>query len=369
MEFSSQDRHYMALALRLGARMLGQTAPNPAVGCVLVKDGVILARGVTQKGGRPHAETQALEVAGAAAKGCTAYVSLEPCAHKGKTGPCAQALIDAGVARVVMPMEDPDPRVSGKGISMLRTAGITVETGLLADEARAVHEGFLKRVELGRPLFTLKLAATLDGRIATSTGESRWITGETARNYVHGLRYHHDAVMVGIGTVLADDPELTCRLPGLEEASPVRIIVDRQLHISPSAQLVKSAAKIPTWILTHEKNDAAITETLKKAGVKLVPVPAREDGMLDLRIAARKLGELGLTRVLVEGGAHLAAALLREDLIDRLKWFTAPALMGGDGRGCVHTLGLEHLSQMMRFRAISSRKLGEDRLESFTRAG
>lgn len=363
------DKQFMDIALRLGARMLGQVAPNPAVGCVIVKDDVILGCGVTQPGGRPHAETEALKEAGDAARGATAYVTLEPCSHHGKTPPCTEALISAGITRVVIAQEDPDPRVNGKGIALLKAAGMAVTLGLCEDEAAFIQEGFLKRVKHGRPMMTLKLATTLDGRIALASGESKWITGETARAAVHRLRASHDAVMVGIGTVLADNPELNCRLPGIEHNRNVRVVVDRQLAIKLDSKLVTGAEKEPTWIITREKSDAGKAKDLEKRGVKIIPVPSDDVGYIDLRVAARKLGEEGLTRVLVEGGAYLAAAMLKEDLIDRLEWFTAPRLIGSDGKEGLKALGLDNLSQTPRFRPISCRLLGDDRLETFVRAG
>lgn len=365
----SADKKYMQMALALGARGLGQVAPNPAVGCVLVKDGTIVGRGHTQKGGRPHAETEALKQAGDAAKGATAYVTLEPCSHHGKTPPCAEALIKAGIARVVIAQEDPDPRVSGKGVAMLKAAGMEVVVGVLEEEAEFLQEGFLKRIRHGRPLFTLKLATTLDGRIALESGESRWITGELARAAVHRLRASHDAVMVGIGTVLADNPELTCRLAGMESNHVVRVVVDRQLSIKLDSKLVESAQKEPTWIITREGRDAGKAAALEKKGVKIIPVPTDDVGYIDLRVAARKLGEEGLTRVLVEGGAYLAAAMLKDHVIDRLEWFTAPRVIGGDGKEGLKALGLSTLAQTPYFKPISCRLLGEDRLETFARAG
>ncbi|MBY0428856.1 MAG: bifunctional diaminohydroxyphosphoribosylaminopyrimidine deaminase/5-amino-6-(5-phosphoribosylamino)uracil reductase RibD, partial [Alphaproteobacteria bacterium] len=354
-------------ALNMGARMLGQVAPNPAVGCVIVKDGVIVGRGVTQAGGRPHAETQALAQAGELARGATAYVTLEPCSHHGKTPPCSEGLIGAGIKRVVATMEDPDPRVSGKGFSMLQAAGIEVVNGVLAEEAAFQQEGFLKRIKHGRPLFTLKLASTLDGRIATESGESRWITGETARHYVHTLRANHDAVMVGIGTVLADDPELTCRLPGLEHASPIRIVVDRQLNIPMKGKLAITANEKPCWVITREKSEAGKIKDLEKRGIKVLTVPTNDDGYIDLGVAARKLGEQGLTRVLVEGGAYLAAALIKDGVVDRLEWITSPSLIGDDGKPSLKPMGVETLAQRHQFKPYASRMLGNDRLESFVR--
>jgi diaminohydroxyphosphoribosylaminopyrimidine deaminase/5-amino-6-(5-phosphoribosylamino)uracil reductase len=364
----TSDNSYMHIALELGRRMLGQTAPNPAVGCVIVKDGMVVGRGFTKKGGRPHAETEALAEAGEAARGATVYVSLEPCAHKGKTGSCASALIKAGVARVVAPIEDPDPRVSGKGFHMLHAAGIEVVTGVLEEEAEAANEGFLKRMKYERPMFRLKMASSIDGRIATKSGESRWISGETSLAYAHRLRATHDAIMVGIGTVKADNPMLNCRLPGMEDLSPVRVVVDRKLQLSMDSQLVKTAKQHPLWIITSEQQEKERGAKYEKKGAKIVSVEVNEEGYADPNIAARKLGELGLTRVLIEGGAHLAAAFLREDLIDHIEWVTAPLMMGGDGRGAVESLNRQALAEHPRFKRINSRMLGEDRLESFVRA-
>ena len=240
----------MRAALALARRGLGNAWPNPAVGCVLVKEGRVIGRGWTQPGGRPHAETEALRRAGEAARGATAYVTLEPCSHHGRTPPCCEALAEAGITRVVMAMRDPDPRVNGRGLAMLRGAGIVVEEGLLEAEARALNAGFFRRIQAGMPVVTLKLASTLDGRIATAAGESRWITGEAARREVHALRARHDAILVGSGTVLADDPDLTCRIPGMERVPMLRVVADARLRTSPSARLVQSAGVAPVLIIT-----------------------------------------------------------------------------------------------------------------------
>src|SRR3984893_7773307 len=243
-EHASADLAAMRAALALAHRGLGTVWPNPSVGCVIVKDGRVVGRGSTQPRGRPHGETEALARAGAAARGATAYVTLEPCSYWGKTPPCADALIAAGLRRVVVALEDPDPRVAGAGIARLRAGGIGVEIGLGAAEAAEINAGFLQRVRLGRPLVTLKLATSLDGRIATAAGESRWITGPLARERGHLLRATHDAILVGTATVLADDPQLTCRLPGLVDRSPVRIVIDRQLRIPPSVRLIAEARQV-----------------------------------------------------------------------------------------------------------------------------
>ncbi|HVA12363.1 MAG TPA: bifunctional diaminohydroxyphosphoribosylaminopyrimidine deaminase/5-amino-6-(5-phosphoribosylamino)uracil reductase RibD [Stellaceae bacterium] len=362
------DAHFMRAALTLARRGLGAVWPNPAVGCVLVKDGAVVGRGWTQPGGRPHGETEALARAGANASGATAYVSLEPCCHHGKTPPCADALIAAGIARAVVAIEDPDPRVSGHGLTRLRAAGIAVETGLGAKEAAEINVGFLMRINRGRPLVTLKLAATLDGRIATASGESQWITGEPARQRAHLLRATHDAVMVGIGTVMADDPLLTCRLPGLEARSPVRIVVDGSLRVPLTAKLVAEAKNVPTWLIHRRGVDAVRRQTLIDCGVELIEVPASETLEMDLAAAFAALGKRGLTRVLIEGGAGLAGEVLEADLVDRLAWFHAPLLIGGDGLPAVAAFGVAALNAAPRFRRLSLETIGEDVLETLARA-
>jgi len=362
------DLAHMRMALALARRGLGSVWPNPAVGCVLVKDGEVVGRGWTQAGGRPHGETEALRRAGARAQGATAFVSLEPCCHWGRTPPCAEALIAAGVARVVMPIEDPDPRVAGKGAARLRAAGVAVETGLCAAEATEINAGFLSRIERGRPLVTLKLATTLDGRIATANGESRWITGPAARARAHLLRAVHDAVMVGSNTVLADDPELTCRLSGLERRSPVRVVVDGALRVPATARLVADAARIPTWFLVREGVDEARRRGVADCGVELIDVAPGPGGAIDLGRALQALGHRGLTRLMVEGGGGLAAALLAADLVDRIAWFRAPVIVGGDGRPAVGPFGVTALAAAPRFARMSLEPVGEDVLETLRHA-
>ncbi|MCA3377511.1 MAG: bifunctional diaminohydroxyphosphoribosylaminopyrimidine deaminase/5-amino-6-(5-phosphoribosylamino)uracil reductase RibD [Roseomonas sp.] len=359
----------MRAALALARRGLGNAWPNPAVGCVLVKDGRVIGRGWTQPGGRPHAETEALRRAGEAARGATAYVTLEPCSHHGRTPPCCEALAGAGIARVVMAMRDPDPRVNGRGLAMLRGAGITVEEGLLEAEARALNAGFFRRIQAGMPVVTLKLASTLDGRIATASGESRWITGEAARREVHALRARHDAILVGSGTVLADDPDLTCRIPGMERVPMLRVVADARLRTPPAARLVQGAGVAPVLIITAPGHPPAAQAPFIAAGADIVTVPAHAAGGLDLPSLLRALGRRGVTRVLAEGGAALAAALLRQGLVDRLVWFHAPAVMGGDGHSALQGLRLAALSAMPRFRRTAQRALGDDMLSEFERIG
>ncbi len=356
----------MQAAIALSRRALGTTWPNPAVGCVIVQDGAIVAQGVTAPGGRPHAEAQALAMAGAAARGATAYVSLEPCSHHGQTPPCADALIAAGIARVVVAAGDPDPRVNGAGLARLRGAGIEVLHGVLEREAGEVLAGFFSRVQRGRPLVTLKLAATLDGRIATASGESQWITDTQARRAAHALRGQHDAVLVGVGTVLADDPDLTCRVPGYTPRPCVRVIADSHLRTPLMSRVVATSGQAPTWILHRDGADPARAAALANAGVRCLHV-AHDDMGVDPAASLATLGEAGLTRVLAEGGARLAAALLRAGLVDRLAWFTAPALMGGDGWPAVQAMGVRQLSDMAKFRRVAQRPVGPDLLAEFTR--
>ncbi|HTR16494.1 MAG TPA: bifunctional diaminohydroxyphosphoribosylaminopyrimidine deaminase/5-amino-6-(5-phosphoribosylamino)uracil reductase RibD [Acetobacteraceae bacterium] len=353
------DRSHMLAALALARRGLGATWPNPSVGCVLVRDGRVIGRGVTAPGGRPHAEVVALRQAGVAARGATAYVSLEPCSHWGRTPPCADALVEAGVARVVVAAGDPDPRVNGGGLARLREAGIAVVSGLLAAEAEAVNAGFLMRVRQGRPLVTLKLATTLDGRLATGAGESQWITGAPARRATHALRGQSDAVMAGIGTVLADNPELTCRIPGYKPVPMVRVVADSHLRIPLTGRLVATAGAHPTWVLHRAGADPARRQALESAGVRCIAIGTDEAG-LDMEEAMRALGAAGITRLLVEGGARLAAALLRADLVDRIAWFHAPSVMGGDGMPAAEAFGVRHLGEMPRFVRESVRPVGDD---------
>lgn len=352
------DRRFMALAIGLGARGLGQVWPNPAVGAVIVNSGRIVGRGWTQPGGRPHAEPMALAQAGELARGATAYVSLEPCAHHGKTPPCAEALIAAGVARVVTSVEDPDSRVSGRGHAMLRAAGIVVETGVMAAEAERVQRGFLSRIRAGRPMLTLKLAVSLDGRIATASGESQWITGPEARRMVHALRSRHDAVMIGAGTARADDPMLTVRDFG-QVRQPVRIVTARTLEIPLDGQLARTAREIPLWLLHGPLASPERRAAWASCGARLIPCDEHEGG-LDMSSALTLLGAEGLTRIFCEGGGHLAAALLRADLADELAIFTAGMTLGSDARAGAGPMLLTHLSEARRFRCRESRLVGQD---------
>ncbi|MDE3079124.1 MAG: bifunctional diaminohydroxyphosphoribosylaminopyrimidine deaminase/5-amino-6-(5-phosphoribosylamino)uracil reductase RibD [Paracoccaceae bacterium] len=356
----------MRHALALGARGLGQTWPNPAVGCVLVQGARIVGRGWTQPGGRPHAEVVALRQAGAAAAGATAYVTLEPCAHHGKTPPCAEALIASGVRRVVTALTDPDPRVAGRGHALLRAAGIEVTEGLLSTEAWRANLGFLTRVREGRPMVTLKLASSLDGRIATASGESRWITGPEARRVVHALRLSHDAVLVGAGTARADDPLLTVRGLGAVH-QPLRLIAARGLDLPADGQLAQSAARVPLWLLHDPEVAGPRMTTWHELGARLIPVRSGADGQLDPRAMLAALGDAGVTRVFCEGGGALSASLLSAGLVDHLITFSAGLAIGAEGRPAIGALGVAALADAPRFRLRGIRQVGTDVMQLWDR--
>jgi len=367
--YAKDDSAHMAAALSLASRGLGATSPNPSVGCILVKDGSVVGRGWTQSGGRPHAETEALKRAGAEARGATAYITLEPCNHHGETPPCAAALIESGVSRAVIAVSDPDPLVSGAGIQRLRDAGVVTDVGVLAAEAARLNRGFFLKTTIGRPLVALKIATTLDGRIGLADGSSQWITNRTSRDFGHLLRLQHDSVMVGSGTVIADDPMLTCRLPGFSgmKRQPVRIVMDRRLRLSSTSQLATTAGSPPTWLFTSERNAEKSSKALRRTGVEILPVQGAEDDGQFVHRVMTKLGALGLTRVLVESGGRLAASLIKEDLIDVLHWFRAPNLIGDDGRASIGDLGLDQLMAAPRFSRLKSFDFDGDSFETFER--
>ena len=362
---SSHDR-FMALALTLGRRGLGNCAPNPAVGCVIVQGGRIVGRGWTQPGGRPHAETVALAQAGAAAHSADVYVTLEPCAHHGQTPPCAQALIEAGVARVFVATEDSDDRVRGQGLDMLRAAGISVEVGVLEQEARTDHAGFLRRVEQVRPFVTLKLASSFDGRIATGTGESKWITGPLARRMVHAMRARHDAVMIGGGTARKDDPSLTVRDIGVT-TQPVRVVVSRRLDVPLMGQLARTAHASPVILCHGSDADPALMQTWNGLGAKLLSC-AVAGGQLAPVDILRQLALHGLTRVFCEGGSALAASLVEADLVDEIAGFTAGVVIGAEGLPSIGALGVSRLAAARRYELISTQPVGPDVLHMWRRA-
>ena len=351
----------MAMALALGERGLGHVWPNPSVGCVLVNDGAVVGRGWTQPPPGNHGEVEALRRAGDKAFGATAYVTLEPCCHYGRTPPCTMALIHAGVRRVVVAALDPFPRVDGRGIEQLRQSGIKVDAGLMREKAEAQHAGFLLNVTAKRPLVTLKLAMSLDGRIATASGESQWITGRRARDEGHRLRANHDAIMVGANTALLDDPSLTCRLPGMAERSPVRIVLSRHGRLPLESKLAQTAKEHGTWMLVASGMPPEAFRAHEKAGVRVIRIGQDpEDEKLDLRLALKALAEHGITRLLVEGGSALAASLIRAKLVDRLAMFQAPLLLGGDGLSSIGNLVLDRLADAPTFERKTMEVLASD---------
>ena len=355
------DIDHMRHALALARRGVGRTAPNPSVGCVIVNKGRVVGRGRTGDGGRPHAEQIALAQAGEAANGATAYVTLEPCAQKTKTPSCAESLAAAKISKVIVAALDPDKRTNGAGIAKMRDAGVAVETGVLAKEAAETHAGFFMRETQGRPYVTLKIAQSLDGKTATASGESKWITGETARRFGHLMRAQNDAILIGVNTALADDPELTCRLAGLESASPVRVVLDSRLRLSDWSKLAQSANETPVIVYTAVEGGAG----LKACGVEVVKVQKDARGRPDIGAVLKDLAKRGLTRLLVEGGATVHAAFLDRGLVDRLEVFTAPMALGAAGQGAIEALAVLGLDEASRFSRVDMRRLGPDMLESF----
>jgi diaminohydroxyphosphoribosylaminopyrimidine deaminase/5-amino-6-(5-phosphoribosylamino)uracil reductase len=361
---AADDARYMALAFTLGRRGLGKAWPNPTVGAVIVKDGVIVGRGWTQAGGRPHAEVEALRRAKKAAQGATMYVTLEPCSHQGKTPPCADAIIKAGVARVVSALEDPNPEVAGKGHEKLRAKGIAVDMGLGSDEASRVHAGHIMRVKNGRPFVTLKLAVSADGKAGLAGRKPFAITGEVAQTRVFQMRAANDAIMVGIGTVLSDNPQLTCRLPGLFERSPVRVVLDATLKLPLSTSVVATVRETPTWVFTSKKPSAIAEEILQQKGCKVFRVGDVE-GRLDLDEVLKVLSEQGITRLMVEGGPKIAGALAATGLVDELALLRGEKAIGADGIDPLEDMPLNGFTGQMHARG--SEKLGPDTLEHYDR--
>ncbi len=326
-------QRFMQQALGLARRHVGITWPNPSVGAVLVKDGKIIGEGITARGGRPHAETQAIASAADGARGGTLYVTLEPCSHHGKTPPCAEVIIAAGITTVLVACKDPNPLISGAGIVLLKQAGIEVIEGIGEAEALEINRGFFSVIDLHRPYVALKLATSLDGKIATGGGDSQWITNEKSRKYLHLLRSQFDAIATGIGTVLADDPLLTVRLPGLEDRSPVRVVFDRKGRLPLDSKLVKTAADIPVWVFDTPVEDAV-----------------------------RELAEKGITRLLVEAGAELSTAFLQSGLVDRIYWFRAPIVIGHDGKAAAGVGFDPVLAHLPRWKLVQTQNFESDSL-------
>lgn len=357
---------HMDAALNLAQRGLGNVWPNPAVGCVIVKNNRVIGRGWTAFGGRPHAETEALRNAGQDVLGSTVYVTLEPCNHYGKTPPCVDALIDAGIKKIVIATLDPDDRVSGKGIKRLENAGIDVEVGIAKAQAEKINQGFFLRVGNSRPFITLKMATTLDGKIATQSGESKWITGELSRKFSHKLRACHDAVLVGSGTVVADNPSLICRLPGFQNKHKLRIIVDGRLRTPLNGELAQTAKEVPVLIYTHSKNKKQKIKKLESLGVKIV-VLEKNGKHLDIKELMKEISSLGITRLLIEGGGVLNSSLMANDLVDEIAWFRSPCILGNDGVPAIENLGLDKLEKRKKFSRNSTIALDEDILEILIR--
>jgi diaminohydroxyphosphoribosylaminopyrimidine deaminase / 5-amino-6-(5-phosphoribosylamino)uracil reductase len=362
------DLRFMQLALALGRRGLGRTWPNPAVGAVIVKDGVIVGRGWTQPGGRPHAEVEALRRAGEAARGATLYVTLEPCSHFGRSPPCADAVVAAGLARVVSAIEDPNPEVGGKGHAKLRAAGIAVDVGLCAAEAARDHAGHFRRITDKRPHVILKLAVSADDKIAAGGHKPVAITGEAAQRRVHLLRAQSDAILVGIGTVKADDPLLTCRLPGMAARSPVRVVLDRALRISGDSRLVHSARETPLWVVTSDLAEAPAAMKLGAAGAEVVRVASGAQPGLDLPAVLHALAEKGVTRLMVEGGARVANSFVAAGLVDEIWLLRGPEPIGVDGVPALDALPLAAITQSPAFRLRASETLDNDSLMIYERA-
>jgi len=368
-ETKAADQRFMQLALTLGRRGQGRTWPNPAVGAVVVNDGIIVGRGWTQPGGRPHAEPVALAQAGEAARGATLYVTLEPCSHVGKSPPCTDAVIAAGIKRVVSAIEDPNPEVAGQGHARLRAAGIMVDVGLYALEAARDHAGHFARVRDHRPHVMLKLAVSRDDKIAGAERKQVTITGEAAKARMHLLRAQSDAILVGIGTVLADDPLLTCRLPGMEARSPVRVVLDRALRMQGNSRLVRSARATPLWVMTSDLAEAPAATMLGAAGAEVIRLEttAMPRSGLDLQAVLHALAEKGITRLLVEGGARVASSFVSAGLVDEFWLLRGPDNIGGDGVAALEGLPLTSLTQSPGLRIRASEKLDQDILTVYER--
>ncbi len=368
----SDDQHFMAMAMALGRRGLGRAWPNPAVGAVVVRDDgagpLIVGRGWTQPGGRPHAETEALRRAGAAARGATLYVTLEPCSHHGQTPPCVDAILKAGVARVVSALADPNPQVAGSGHWRLADKGVTVEVGVGADEARRAHAGHIRRMADGRPHTILKLAVSADGKAGLVGRRPAAITGEAARDRVHAMRATSDAVLTGIGTAIADDPLLTCRLPGMAGCSPVRVVLDRQLRLPLDGKLVGSTREVPLWVVTSESASHDRERALHAQGADVLRVRTGGDGLLDLGAVLQALAGRGITQLMIEAGPIVSAAFVNADLVDEAVVFRSPTAIGPDGIDALEGLPLDAVTASTRLVMTGTDTVGTDRVTHFVRS-
>lgn len=351
------DEFYMSLALEMAERAQGQTGINPVVGCVIVKDGMLAGMGTHLERGTPHAEIHALQMAGDKAAGSTVYVTLEPCSHYGRTPPCSERLIAERVKRVVIAAEDPNPLVAGKGIEMLRAAGIQVDIGILKDRALKLNASFIKFITTGRPFVTLKTASTLDGKIATKTGDSKWISNEVARERVHTLRHRHQAIMVGVSTVIKDDPLLTTRLP-VDGLNPIRIVVDSRLNIPLKSKMLTDR-NARTIILTTKNGDAGRREALQKMGIEVLT--CGDGPRVDLNLAMTLLGQMEIGSILLEGGGTLNGSMLEEQLVDQIVLFMAPKIVGGLGAPSSFAFnGAEHMSEAITLRDLEIEQLNDN---------
>ena len=355
---TAADERFMRRTLELAAKALGRTSPNPVVGAVIVRNGRIIGEGFHRRAGLPHAEREALRRITETARGATIYVNLEPCSHYGRTPPCADALIEAGIKRVVVGMVDPNPLVQGRGLRRLRRAGIAVATGVLREECERLNEDFACFIRTGRPFVTLKLAASLDGRIAAASGDSQWISGEQSRRVVHELRNRVDAILVGAETVRNDDPRLTCRMRGGRD--PLRVVLDGRLSITPSARVCTQPSTAPTLIATSEDHGRGEKQAqLEAQGVQVVCLPGK-NGQVPLRPLLAELGRRGHKSVLIEGGGRIAAAALREGVVDKVLFFYAPLLLGGEGRAMIGPLGIDRVAAGQKLHTITVERIGKD---------
>jgi diaminohydroxyphosphoribosylaminopyrimidine deaminase/5-amino-6-(5-phosphoribosylamino)uracil reductase len=359
-DYDDHDLGFMRLALREARKGLGKTSPNPCVGAVVVKNGRLIAKGYHHQAGAPHAEVNALAMAGRDAKGATIYVTLEPCNHTGRTPPCTEKILAAGINRVVVGMNDPNPLVNGSGNVYLASQGVSVSSGLLADECRQLNRPFIKHVTTGLPWVTMKAGLSVDGRIATRTGHSSWVTGEDSRRHVHRLRNRVDAILVGSGTALSDDPSLTTRLPGRPGRDPLRVVLDSSLRISAQARMLQLESAAPTWIFCGAGADHVRRRQLLEAGAVVKMVDNDPAGGLDLPAVLKELGRADITSLLVEGGGQVHASFLKQNLYDQANLFIAPIFIGGDGISVVGELGFDQIGESKRFRPVKTRKFGDD---------
>jgi diaminohydroxyphosphoribosylaminopyrimidine deaminase/5-amino-6-(5-phosphoribosylamino)uracil reductase len=363
LKFSKQDNAYMKMALDLSRRGLGRTSPNPSVGCVIVKDGHVIGRGWTSDGGRPHGEINALQQENDV-RNATVYVTLEPCAHHGNTPPCAEALVEAGVSKVIVATGDPDTRVSGKGIEILQNAGIEVFEGLMKEEADKINQGFFLKVTDKRPLITVKIASSEDGKIAKIKDEQSWVTGPGARMRGHLYRANHDAILVGINTVLIDDPMLDCRIAGLSSQSPIRIILDSHLRLRTASKICETAREIDTWVMTLCQDREKIT-SLEAKGISVIKIDKNAEGRISLTHVSEVLAKRGITRLLSEGGAQVNASLIKEGLVDHLIWFKSTESIGATGVNALYDISITELGDYLNLTLIDEGVVGEDNWQEF----